>query len=290
MSWRAPRHPHPLPDVNLTVESSSGIQGGSAGGGAKTDATVYDNDSEPFFRHLPAGVLRVWIFCLFFLFMAAPTAYEFSSQGLNLSCSRGTTGSFNPPCGAGDGTRSSAGTRAAAVGVLTHCTTVGTPIGVVWYSLGELEPGTHRDAAKVNMSPSKNSHLEVAPSRSENKLKIRKVFEHVLVMLLSPGAQDAEGEEGERRALDGPAGQGVAAPLHDLPEVVGRGDILKQAPCKRADQAHCPSTEPGEAALRVTGGYQLREHKNQLWENKASPASSSVKPSQHGPLPFHVWQ
>lgn len=49
-------------------------------------------------------------------------------------------------------------------------------------------------------------------------------------MLLSPGEQDTEGEHSKSPALDGPAGEGVATPLDDLSEVVGRSDVFKQAP------------------------------------------------------------
>lgn len=57
-----------------------------------------------------------------------------------------------------------------------------------------------------------------------------KAFSNVLVMLLSPGEQDTEGEHSKSPALDGPAGEGVATPLDDLSEVVGRSDVFKQAP------------------------------------------------------------
>ena len=50
------------------------------------------------------------------------------------------------------------------------------------------------------------------------------------MVLLSPGEQDTEGEHSKGPALDGPAGEGVAAPLDDLSEVVGCSDVFKQAP------------------------------------------------------------
>lgn len=46
-----------------------------------------------------------------------------------------------------------------------------------------------------------------------------------LVMLLSPGEQDTEGEQGESPALNGPAGEGVDAPLDDFSEVAGCSDV-----------------------------------------------------------------
>lgn len=57
-----------------------------------------------------------------------------------------------------------------------------------------------------------------------------KAFSNVLVMLLSPGEQDTEGEHSKSPALDGPAGEGEATPFDDLSEVVGRSDVFKQAP------------------------------------------------------------
>ena len=51
-----------------------------------------------------------------------------------------------------------------------------------------------------------------------------------LVVLLSPGEQDTEGEQSESPALNGPAGEGVDASLDDLAEVAGCSDVLKQAP------------------------------------------------------------
>lgn len=74
------------------------------------------------------------------------------------------------------------------------------------------------------------SNLRIALRRSENKLKMPNMFLNILVMLLSPGEQDAEGEHSESPALNGPAGEGIAAPLHDFSEVVGCRYVFKQAP------------------------------------------------------------
>lgn len=54
------------------------------------------------------------------------------------------------------------------------------------------------------------------------------------VMVPRPAGQNAEAEHGERRALDRPAGQAVAAPLQHLPEVVSRAHVLEQAPWGKA--------------------------------------------------------
>lgn len=48
-------------------------------------------------------------------------------------------------------------------------------------------------------------------------------------MLPRSAEQDTEGEQGESRALDGPAGQAVATPLQHLPKVVGCAHVLEQA-------------------------------------------------------------
>lgn len=53
------------------------------------------------------------------------------------------------------------------------------------------------------------------------------------MVVLGPGKQDAEGEEGKTAGLEGAAGQCEAAPLHQLPEVVGSADILKETSCVR---------------------------------------------------------
>ena len=54
--------------------------------------------------------------------------WKFLGSGLNTSCSCGNTGSFKSLHWAGNRTHTSAATRAAAVGSLTHCATAGTPI------------------------------------------------------------------------------------------------------------------------------------------------------------------
>lgn len=78
------------------------------------------------------------------------------------------------------------------------------------------------------------SHLEIGIIRAEHKLRVRHVLSNLLVMLQRSGEQDAEGEEREGPALDRPAGQAVAAPLHHLSEVVGGTHVFKQASWKGA--------------------------------------------------------
>ena len=64
----------------------------------------------------------------FFFFMATLTAYGGSpSQGLNPGHNWSSARSFNPLLQAREQTHASENTQAAAVGFLTHCTTVGTP-------------------------------------------------------------------------------------------------------------------------------------------------------------------
>ena len=54
--------------------------------------------------------------------------WKFLGQGLNVSSSCSSAGSFNPLKQAKDGTCASTETRAAAVEFLTHCTTTGMPV------------------------------------------------------------------------------------------------------------------------------------------------------------------
>ena len=75
------------------------------------------------------GYRRCLYIFLTIYFITAPVAYgKFLGQGLNPSCSCDLcrTVSFNLQCWARDQTHASAVTPAAAVGFLTHCTTVGT--------------------------------------------------------------------------------------------------------------------------------------------------------------------
>lgn len=73
-------------------------------------------------------------------------------------------------------------------------------------------------------------HLEQKGDQDFSELRVVfKLLEVPLVMLLRSGEQDTEREQGEGAALQGPAGQGEAAPLRDFSKVVGGRHELKQA-------------------------------------------------------------
>lgn len=54
-----------------------------------------------------------------------------------------------------------------------------------------------------------------------------------LVVGPRPAGQDHQGEDGERQALNGLAGQSEARPLGYLSQVVGPGHVLKHPACGR---------------------------------------------------------
>ena len=80
-------------------------------------------------------IRRLSLVCFFFFFTCHTySMWTFLGQGFNLShscdlChSCGNAGSFNPLHQAGDRTQAYAAARVTAVGFLTHCTTLGTPV------------------------------------------------------------------------------------------------------------------------------------------------------------------
>ena len=78
----------------------------------------------------------------FFFFFNGHTysIWKFQVQGLNLSCSCGNAGSFNPLRWAGDQTFTAIVIQATAVEFLTHCATVGTPLN---FYINYIEPLLH---------------------------------------------------------------------------------------------------------------------------------------------------
>lgn len=126
--------------------------------------------------------------------------------------------------------------------------------------------------------------------RPEHRANMRRVSANLLVMLLGPGEEDAGAEEREGPALEGPAGQAVAAPLHHLPEVVGCCHVLKQASCKETQARGALPTDDARESTdrRDSRGHLLRKHQLSPGKHDSSRIAINETHPKVLVLPFHL--
>lgn len=100
-------------------------------------------------------------------------------------------------------------------------------------------------------------------------------FPNLLVMLLRPGKQCAECEQGKHSGLGGPTGQCKATPLRNLPEVVGCRDVFKQASCTKRERKGKGDYKPGQTAVwsRVAAGEGVEAERRKKREGLAGKLS-----------------